>query len=268
MDENLKERLEREAKFQNSRTKASTAGKKEARLGFYFLADNARQQYANEVISLIKDKRVLIVGCAEGGVTPAVRAGVKHVVGIDIADAPISKINKLINEEGLQDRAEAFVMNAESPDFPPNSFDVIFCTGVLHHLDITESCKSWSRILSKDGCVIMLEPMAYNPFIALFRCLTPQMRTPDEHPLVPSDFRIMKSYFKSVRKDGFVLSSLIALPFGFIPGIPTVARNVRDIFEVIDRALIKLFPFLNYFCWTCLIVLKEPTPDVEGRSKG
>ena len=52
-----------------------------------------------------------------------------------------------------------------------------------------------SRLLSKDGKLLMWEPMATNPFINLYRHFTPNLRTADEHPLTFKDLTYIKNLF-------------------------------------------------------------------------
>jgi len=125
-----------------------------------------------------------------GGVTPLARLGAT-VTGIDIADEAI-KDYVTITQEGLQNRASCVVMDGEELGFPSNTFDVICCTGVLHHLNIRKAASSWAKVLKPDGRVAMIEPLAYHPLVMLYRFATPSLRTRDEHPLAPRDIRVLK----------------------------------------------------------------------------
>jgi len=250
-------RLDAEADFQNSRSSGELELHNRRRSKFYYLIDNARSYYDQILYELIIDKRVIVAGCAEGSVTPLTRSGAKKVTGVDIASEPINKLNQSIDREGLSGKAEAIVGNAEDLPLPNDSFDVICCSGVLHHLDIRLAMNSWSRVLNKDGAVIMMEPMALNPIIFLYRLLTPKMRTKDEHPLLPRDIRILNDYFSDVKVEGFVLTSLFSLLFTYMPN--NYLRNKSYVLlENVDRKILKWFPKLSYICWTSVIILKSP----------
>ncbi len=256
--QDVEARLAKEAEYQNKRSTGQLDEFEERRNKFYFLADSARREYAQKIDDMVKGNRVVVVGCADGGVTPLARAGAKKVLGIDISDEAIAKLNAAIADEGLSDVAHAAVGNAEDLDLEPGSFDLVCCTGVLHHLDIESSMRSWSKILDKGGKVIMQEPMAYNPLIAGYRAVTPAMRTDDEHPLVPKDIATMRKYFEKVHVRGYVLTSLGSAFFSYIPGMNGVRNVVCRGLEVLDRGLLAVIPPLRYMCWTSVITLESP----------
>lgn len=253
-DEN--NRLNAEAEFQNARKKGDLFFSR--RLKFYYLTNEALKYYQKILSENTSGKKIIVVGCAEGGVTPLAKAGAKQVLGVDIASEPVKKLNQSIEKENLSHIASAVVGNAELLDVPNNSFDVICCLGVLHHLDIAKAASSWSNALNEEGLVIMEEPMAYNPIVAIYRLLTPKMRTEDEHPLVPADIKLLKKYFKKVDVQGYVLLSLFSLFFVYIYKSDELRDKSNKFLEKIDNLLLKRFKFLNYFCWTSVIVLRDP----------
>jgi len=205
----------------------------------------------------VKNKKVLIVGCSEGGVTPLARKGA-FVIGIDIAEIPIIQLNEAIKGEMLEDRCFAMVMNAEDLDFPENTFDVIGCSGVLHHLDVERSASCWARVLKTDGQIAMMEPMAWNIPVALYRVMTPSMRTKDEHPLTPRDIKVLKKYFQRVEIEGFALTSVLSILFVYIPIASSMKKRFMRTFEKIDSWILRCCPCLTYFCWISVIRLFEP----------
>jgi SAM-dependent methyltransferase len=205
----------------------------------------------------VKDKKVLIVGCSGGGVTPLARKGA-FATGIDIAEIPIMQLNEAIKREGLDDRCSAMVMNAEDLDFPENTFDIIGCSGVLHHLDIERAASCWARVLKTDGQIAMMEPMAWNPVVALYRFATPSMRTKDEHPLTPSDIKILRKYFQRVKIEGFALTSVLSILFVYIPIMSSMKKRFMRTLEKLDSWILRYCPCLTYFCWISVIQLFEP----------
>lgn len=255
MGKDLVDRLKSEAEFQNKRSLNVSKGKKELRSEFYFLADRAKEHYNELLLKHCVGSNVLVAGCSEGGVTPLAKAGAKHVIGVDIADKAIERLKVAIEREGLSDRASALVGNAEDLHLPEKSVDLICCSGVIHHLDISNAIGSWKKALSDNGKVVMLEPMAMNPLIFLFRLVTPSMRTHDEHPLVPGDIAYFKKHFRTVKVRGYVLTSLFSLFLIFAPGL---MRSFCKPLEKLDDILLRVFPFLVYFTWTTTIVLSDP----------
>ena len=87
------------------------------------------------------------------------------------------------------------IMDAHHLEFPDDTFDVVFGTGILHHLDFETAVKEIHRVCKPSGEIVFLEPLGKNPVGKLVRKLTPNARTPDERPLESEEFSILKKYF-------------------------------------------------------------------------
>jgi SAM-dependent methyltransferase len=259
----VESRLRSESEFQNRRIRAGYDA--EARVHFYYLAEKARARYW-QLLSDVAGKRVLVVGCSDGGVTPLARKGAV-VTGVDIADEPLRRLNGAIWREGLRDRASCLVMNAEDLAFRADSFDMICCAGVLHHLDVERAAPSWARALKPGGRVAMLEPMAYHPLVMLYRLLTPSQRMADEHPLLPKDIATLRAHFGRVEATGYVLLSPLSLVWLLLPHVLSLKVRLLATLERIDSWLLGHVPWLKYFCWTCVIELAEPLKISRGRNR-
>jgi hypothetical protein len=59
---------------------------------------------------------------------------------------------------------------------------------------------------------VFLEPLGHNPFVNLFRRLTPRLRSEDEHPLLEADLDALREVFRDVRVDRFALLTPLAIP--------------------------------------------------------
>jgi SAM-dependent methyltransferase len=259
----LESRLRSESEFQNRRIRAGYDV--EARVNFYYLAEKARARYW-QLLSDVAGKRVLVVGCADGGVTPLARKGAV-VTGVDVADEPLRRLKGAICREGLRDHASCLVMNAEDLAFRADSFDMICCAGVLHHLDVERAASSWAQVLKPAGRVAMLEPMAYHPLVMLYRFLTPSQRTPDEHPLLLKDIAILHAHFGRVEATGYVLLSPLSLVLALLPNVLSLKVRLLAALERIDSWLLGHIPWLKYLCWTCVIQLAEPLKIPRGRNQ-
>ncbi len=256
-EEDLNRRIESERIFQNQRTESIAMGEVEAKRDrFYYLSKNAFKQYYRN-LERVDGKRVIVVGCERGGVTPLAHSGA-IVTGVDIADQAIKLLNQAIENEGLTENARALLMNGEDLQLPPNSADLICCTGVLHHLNVEKAAESWARTLAPNGRVTMIEPMAWHPVVFFYRIFTPQMRTPDEHPLTPRDIKALRRHFGKVKIQGYVLTSVLSVAATYLPNSQFLTNLSFRLLEKIDRFLLKFFPFLVYFCWTSVIELEAP----------
>jgi SAM-dependent methyltransferase len=256
MHHNPNNRLSTEAAYQDQRMAHALQGQPEFRDRFYFVNRLAYQLYLNLHRGL-GGKRVVVVGSSDAGVTPLARERV-HVEGIDISPASIEKLNRSIEAEGLTEYASARVMDAHNLEYDARSIDMITCSGVLHHLETEKALASWSRCIKADGCVLLFEPLAFHPLAAMFRFVTPNMRTPDEHPLRPHDFQLMRKYFGSVQRSDFGLTTPIAAGFAMIPGLQKIAELSLPAFEFVDSTSLRMAPILRNLCWLTVVRLTQP----------
>lgn len=90
---------------------------------------------------------------------------------------------------------EHHLMDANNLTFEDESFDVVFGSGILHHLDIEATMAHIHRVLKPGGKIVFMEPMNMNPLYKIYRKMNPQERTPDEHALVGNDFKIIREKF-------------------------------------------------------------------------
>ena len=132
------------------------------------------------------------------------------------------------------------VMDASNLTFPENTFDLVFGSGIVHHPDTRQSAQEVSRVLRPGRNAVFAEPMGSNPLINLYRKMTPNVRTPGEHPLVTTDLKIMRQYFRSVETTYFGLTALAAMPLR----TTNVGTTVRGLFEAIDTGIFAV-PGLN-----------------------
>ena len=244
-------RISREKEFYNISFSRADSNRREPVLKYYSIMDYARKFYMSIITKHCFDKKLLEYGCGTGSPETWEKRHA-HVFGIDISDEGVKKANKISREKGLN--AQYYVMNAEHTEFPDNFFDIIIGSGILHHLELKKAYLEINRLLKQNGCAVFIEPLGHNPFIALYRKLTPKMRTDDEHPLTMSDILLANNFFKKTETSYFNLFTFLAVPF----------RKSRH-FEKILNSLISLeqhtmkhYPFLKKYAW--VIVLKFEYP--------
>jgi len=249
-------RLDSEAAFQDQRMRQALKGKPEFRDKFYFVNRVALEKYEG-LHRHLQGRRVVVVGCSDGMVTILARQGVQ-VEGTDISAVSLEKLQRSIDKEQLTAFATTRVMNAENLEYPDASIDVITCSGVLHHIDTEKALRSWARCLKPDGAVYLFEPQAFHPVAALFRVLTPGMRTPDEHPLRPGDFALMHRYFADVDRNDYGLTTPLCAAIAVVPVLQRVSRRVLPLLERLDSLLLRVLPFLRSICWLTVVRLAQP----------
>jgi ubiquinone/menaquinone biosynthesis C-methylase UbiE len=243
-------RLKKEAEFHN---KAFTGNTRAAAGKFYAITARSKGFYADLIKQDCLDKNILEYGCGPGSQAFNLAANGGNLYGIDIADAAIDLAKKEAIERGVADKTNFQVMNAEELTFEDDFFDLICGSGILHHLDLELGLKEITRVLKKDGEAIFFEPLGHNLLINLYRRLTPQMRTEDEHPLLMNDLTSIGTYFKNVQIRYFHLTTLFTVPFRKLPGFGPILKRL----EALDDLLFKI-PLLKKQAWILVLHLSRP----------
>ncbi len=117
----------------------------------------------------------------------------KKVTCINISQSELEKGIKVAKD--LPFEIDFQIMDANELEFPDESFDVVYGGAILHHLDIEQTLSHVHRVLKPNGSILFLEPLNMNPLYKIYRKCNPRERTPDEHALVQSDFKIIKERF-------------------------------------------------------------------------
>jgi SAM-dependent methyltransferase len=238
--------LESERRFHNevfvSHSRASVRG-------FYQAGGHVYDHYRRALVAAGNNLDVLEIGI--GAYSPAgllAQTCGDRVTGVDISDVAVEMATsrKIPN-------ARFICMNAEELQFPANSFDLVFGSSILHHLDLEAAYSGIARVLRPQGQAIFIEPLGHNPFINWFRKRTPKMRTPDEHPLLMRDIELAGKYFNQVSADYFNLCSIAAKWW----------KPLRGPLELVDRQLLRV-PFIRKYAWMCILQVAQRT--VCGRA--
>jgi len=246
------ERLAREKSFHDERFGhsddfRSVTGK------YYSIKEEPRALYRHLALEGCARGSLLEFGCATGDQSLWWLEGGASVTGIDISSAAISRAKSRWKGTPHESRSEYLEMNAESLEFDDDTFDVIVGNGIIHHLNLDLCYREIARVLKPGGRAVFMEPMGHNPLINLYRKLTPDLRTADEHPLKEQDINLARKYFDSVQSTPFHLFTLLAVPF-----------RRRSVFEPllkflanIDRVVFRI-PVLRRQAWFCVLIFKEP----------
>jgi SAM-dependent methyltransferase len=174
------------------------------------------------------------------------------VTAIDISDVAIQQAKEHARREGVDLTCRR--MDAERLEFPDNSFDLVCGVAILHHLDLEKACACLARVMAPGGHAVFMEPLGHNPAINLYRRLTPQLRTTDEHPLLMKDLRTAERYFARVENHFFTLQPLLAVPFRRT----RIFRRLLKALESADRLLFTVCPPARRLAWQVVIVLGQP----------
>ena len=234
----------RERKFHN---KLHSSGSKRAEGKFYKALYHLYEDFFFLLKMNCNNKNILDYGCGIGSYTNKVlEFEPKKITAIDISEKAISIAKENISQKNIN--VNYSVENCENTKLGSNEFDLIYGAGILHHLNLEKSLKEISRILKKNGSIIFIEPLGTNPFINLYRKLTPNSRSDDEHPFSFKDLKYLKGIFKNVKIDYYGFFTLLFLPFYKSPENSKIFYFVSKI----DKLFLKI-PFFKFLAWSIII---------------
>ena len=243
-----REIVEREEEFHDKRFADDSL--RQGKVGrFYKIAISIKKDYQEQLQRFSSQGKVLEYGCGNGGAAFFLAERGVDVTGIDISTVAIKEASNLALKRGLSN-VRFLQMNAEQLDFN-EKFNLICGSGILHHLQLRNALHEIKRVLQPGGHAVFIEPLGHNPFINLYRRVTPTIRSQDEHPLLAKDLEMIKSLFPGVEVRYYYLTSLLG---AFFTG--TVFFNpLLLILETIDKGLLKL-PIVRNWAWQVLLIMR------------
>jgi len=244
-------RLEREREFHD---RAFAEDVRAPAKRFYAVTGSLFAWYERTLAAHASGSRALEYGCGPGSRAFHLARNGARVVGIDISPVAIEQATERGRAEGLADRLEFRVMDAEALEFQDEEFDLVCGSGILHHLDLARSFAELARVLKPEGVGVFTEPLGHNPAINAYRNRTPALRTVDEHPLRMGDFELARRSFEDVETRFFTLTSLAAIPLRRRAGFERVVGGL----DAFDRLLFRALPPLRRYAWMVGITLRRP----------
>lgn len=223
----------------------------------FYSITNPSTNYIENWLSLnTKGKIFLDYACGDGfNAIKAVKYGADLSIGIDISDVSVLNAEKIAEKNKIGDKCIFIQADCENTELPNNSVDVIICSGMLHHLDLSYALPELRRILKPGGKILCIEALSVNPLIQFYRNLTPELRTDWEkkHILGPKDLNFSKYFFNVLDIRYWHFFVLCAVPirntFLFTP--------IFTFLNLLDLLLLKL-PFVNRLAWQFTFVLEKP----------
>jgi SAM-dependent methyltransferase len=191
-------------------------------------------------------KIFLDYACGNGTATiMAAHAGAELSIGLDISRVSVENGRRVAKQQGLNNAL--FVQgDCENTDLPPNSVDRVFCSGMLHHLDLSYALPELRRILKPGGKCLAAEALVYNPIIKLYRFLTPNLRTDWEkhHILSLRDVTFIRRFFDVKNVHYWHFASVATVPFRNSRVFPVVLRLA----DAIDSVILSVYP-ISLMAW-------------------
>jgi ubiquinone/menaquinone biosynthesis C-methylase UbiE len=142
--------------------------------------------------------------------------------------------------------------DAEHLPYYDESFDAVWGSAILHHLDLIQAGGELHRVLKSGGVAVFCEPWGGNPFLNFARRWLPypgKHRTRDERPLNSNDLRALSVSFPDLQVEGYQFFAMLHRVF------PN--RRFRRFAEAMDRLAFRVFPILKNCARYIVIVLRK-----------
>lgn len=221
----------------------------------FYATTTLSHEYINDwMLKNVPGKVFLDYACGNGGCAiDAAQKGAGLAIGLDISEVSVeigresAKANNLENTFFVQG-------DCEHTGLPSNSIDTILCSGMLHHLDLTQAFPELLRILKPGGKILAVEALDYNPAIKLYRHMTPSMRTEWEknHILSMKDIKYAKQFFKIGEIKFWHITSI---------GAALMSNSLRPgtlrVLNAVDKFLTKI-PGIQLMSWQITFELIKP----------
>ena len=218
---------------------------------FYKALYNMYEDFSVYISEKASNKTVLDYGCGTGNISQRIAASSPlRLFGIDISDVSINKAIENAKNSNLQ--IDYSVDNCEETKFKAEKFDLVFGSGILHHLNLKRSVSEINRILKNNGEMVFLEPLGTNPLINFYRKLTPKARSIDEHPFLKKDFDFIESLFKQVTIKYYGFFTLVFFLFYKNPQKSKIFKTISKL----DYYFFKI-KYFKRFAWSVLIIAKK-----------
>ncbi len=192
----------------------------------------------------VKGKRVLDLGCGDGGSAIQLALAGASVVGIDISEKAIEAARIRAAKHGVSHLTE-FTATPFEKFRTSQKFDVIAGQAILHHLiPELDGMMEMLRGLAIPGAFcIFIEPVNLSPALRKLRLLLPVApdSTPDERPLEQSELEILSRHLDHMKLRQFqILARFVRFflrgPYEFAPPL---TRTLCDLLTRTDRLMIE-----------------------------
>lgn len=153
-------------------------------------------------------RAILDVGCGTGFYYPLLSRHAQSIVGVDVSKSMLQAARQLIEQRRLSN-CSVKECSALDLSFEDDSFDVVHCWDVLHHVsDMRRTLAEVHRVLKPGGRLICIEPNLLNPSIAWYHARRRsewRLFTQNQFSLV---HRLRKNFEVTVSYDNTIISFL------------------------------------------------------------
>lgn len=111
---------------------------------------------AYRLLPRMEGPRILDLGCSDGfDMLELARLSDGEIIGIDIDQPAIEKLQEKIKEANLSGRLSARVLSFKEIDYGEASFDILWSEGSIQFIGFEKGLKEWRRLLKPGGFLII-----------------------------------------------------------------------------------------------------------------
>ncbi len=192
--------------------------------------------------SLGPGRKALEIGCGIGIFTALLSKSGADITAVDLSPVLIERARA----QNPVPNIKYLVMNVEKIGFPDNTFDCVYGSSVLHHLDLHKTLPEMLRVLKPGGTLVFTEPNMLNPQVLLQKNIKPLGALLGDSPDETAFFRWEVNKF--LLAAGF--SDVKTAPFDFLhPWVPGALAPAMDKLG----ALLERLPLLKEIAGSLLI---------------
>jgi len=119
------------------------------------MKENSDKQIFERIqkLSNLDNQSVLEIGCGNGRISKFLIKKTDHLIGIDPDEEKIKEAQVNIP------KGKFLIGSGENLDFSNEFFDFVIFTLSLHHQDSKKALREATRVLKKDGLILVIEPI-------------------------------------------------------------------------------------------------------------
>jgi len=203
-------------------------------------------EYPFWLLGDVRGKRILELGCGDGGKSVLLALKGATVCGIDISPHAIEIATRRAQMHGVGDRAAFYAMPLESyVEQTEEKFDIVCGFAILHHLlpVLDELMIQMKKLSHPRTAFLFTEPVSLSRGLRRLRLALPLKTdaTPGERPLEPQDLAILRRHLPNLQVEYFGLA--LRIWARFLPGryedFSPLRRAIFDACGRFDRALLS-----------------------------
>jgi 2-polyprenyl-3-methyl-5-hydroxy-6-metoxy-1,4-benzoquinol methylase len=200
------------------------------------------KEFRFRVMGDLRGKTLLDVGCGDGLNAVMLAKMGANVTGIDVSPKAIELARRRGEVNGVSDRLSLVAAPLETANLPPDTFDLVWADGILHHVldDLELVLDRLTRWVKPEGLLVFAEPVNLFHALRRLRFMIPveTEATPDERPLVRSEVELVRRYVPDLQMRHFSL-------FGRLDQFILIKFNYERS-SLLRRAIVNGIDFFDY----------------------